>query len=139
MRQGRGIDVKALLDSIENEETAVAEDGDAGKSNRATGLFDAQSNFGKTVFQKLCKLRANNEKRIQFRRSVLGRDADYVGHIPKRELQRALDGYCEFTEAELSLLAENLSTVDVKSSTARMDLDYSLLLLLLMDPLERSP
>ena len=50
-------------------------------------------NFGKTLFKKLCKLRANDQARQEFRVSMLNRDPDLVGYVTKKDLQRVRNGH----------------------------------------------
>lgn len=110
--------------------------GGAGADSRArAGAKDAED-FGKTLFKKLCKVRASPEKRELFRGATLKKDEDLVGHISKRDLQRVLDQNMDLTDAESLLLMENLGFTD---GTHRTDIQYSFLLLMLHEPIPNSP
>ncbi len=88
------------------------------------------SEFGKNLFKKIFKLRANSDKRFLFRSAILSKDSDMNGYINKRDLQRLLDGnqYIDLSDEESCLLIENLL---IKDSS---NIDYSLLLLFLNEP-----
>lgn len=93
-----------------------------------------EDEFCKTMYQKLCKLRSNNTKCDQFREGIMSRDPDLNGRITTRELQRTIEKYVDFTEAEFNLLAENLCFID---GNFKKDIDYSFLLLLLYEPINK--
>ena len=136
------VDVKTLLDTLENEDHVAEGKGDGKGIGRGWSTEGLSNNFGKSVFQKLCKLRSNREKRDAFRRVILGRDADCTGTVAKKELQRALDGVTDLSEAEISLLVENLSVGEGSSAShgnSKAMVDYPLLLLLLMEPIQHVP
>ena len=125
------IKVKVLLEKLEAEETKGR-----GRFGRPHGPETASTiDFGKTMFQKLCKLRADASKKDQFREALMGRDPDLNGRITIRDLQRTTDKFCEFTEAETNLLSENLCFVD---GNFKKDIDYSLLLLIVHEPVKKS-
>ena len=62
-------------------------------------------------------------------------DSELVGYTTKQDLQRVLDSHLDLSDAETGLLTENLCFVD---GSHRNDIDYSLLLLLLSEPLPRA-
>ena len=91
--------------------------------------------FGKALFKKLCKLRANESKKDEFRKAILSKDSEIVGHINRRDFQRALDNFLDLSEEESALLAENISYTDGRHMH---DIDYPIVLLILYEPLEKS-
>ena len=128
-RRGR-INIETFLDNIENI---------TGKDLK-TNIVKQTSNlegeaFGKTLFKKLCKLRANENSRVEFRKILMMEDIELVGYISKNNLQKVLDKQLDLSDAEGSLLIENLCFTD---GSHRNDVDYSLLLLLLNEPLKRN-
>lgn len=127
------VKMASVLDSVEKLEVALSSTGKSGLFGRGKGSKDAE-NFGKCMFQKLCKLRANSVKCEEFRRTLMERDPDLVGYLNKRDLQRALDRFTDLTDAESNLLTENLCFAD---GSHRSDIDYSLLLLVLLEPIEK--
>jgi hypothetical protein len=64
------------------------------------------------------------------------KDSELNGRISKREFQRAVDGCMDMTDAESSLLLENLTLPDGSHPN---DVDYFLLLLILLEPFKKSP
>ena len=91
--------------------------------------------FGKGLFKKLCKLRSNEPQCDEFRKAVMSKDGEMVGHISRRDFQRALDHCVELTEEEAGLLAENCGFVDGRHAH---DIDYPSVLLLLYEPMEKN-
>jgi Ca2+-binding EF-hand superfamily protein len=92
-------------------------------------------NFGSTLFKKICKLRANDSARADFRESVINQDPDMNGYINRKKLQKILDSKLDLSESEGALLIENMFLSDRKNGS---EVDYSLLLLFLCEPLRRS-
>jgi Ca2+-binding EF-hand superfamily protein len=92
-------------------------------------------NFGSTLFKKICKLRANDSARADFRDSVINQDPDMNGYINRKKLQKILDSKLDLSESEGALLIENMFLSDRKNGS---EVDYSLLLLFLCEPLRRS-
>jgi Ca2+-binding EF-hand superfamily protein len=92
--------------------------------------------FSKNLFRKLCKVRASHDKHEQFRAAILQMDPEMVGHISKRDMQRVCDRHLDLTEPEGLLLFENLQFVD---GSHKSELDYSLLLLIMLEPINKSP
>ena len=129
-KKGR-INVPSFVAQIEKVETGKkvqSKDSIAGK--------DGSDLFGKSMFSKICRLRSNKEKREQFRNSMLLKDPDLEGRVARRDFLRTLDSYFELTDQEAALLSENLTLFDEKRES---DVGYSLLLLVLMEPLPKPP
>ena len=132
------INVSAMLEKLEAEEDKSG----AGRYGRMFGKSrggdkqPAQNyDFGKVMFKKICKLRANETKAGDCRAALMSKDPDLDGKFPQKDLERILNKYSDFSEAELNLLAENLGFVD---GSHRSELDYPLLLLLMHEPLDRA-
>ena len=92
--------------------------------------------FGKSMYSKICRLRANKDKSEHFRSSILQKDSTLTGSVSQRDFLHTLDIYFEFTDQEAALLCENLAFIDEKRDSG---IDYSLLLLILMEPFSKSP
>ena len=132
------INVSAMLEKLEAEEEKSGLHskygrlfGSKAKEKQATPDYD----FGKTMFKKICKIRANETKAKDCRAGLMSKDPDLDGKFPQKDLERVLLKFTDFSEAELNLLAENLGFVD---GSHRSELDYPLLLLLLHEPLNRA-
>ena len=91
--------------------------------------------FGKELFKKLCLVRSNKELHGEYRSAVVSKDEELNGHISRREFQKTVDRYLNLTDEESALLAENSGFVD---GTHKNDIDYTFVLKLLAEPLERS-
>ena len=65
-------------------------------------------NLGKSLYKKLCKLRAVETAKSNFRDSIILEDLDLVGYVSRNKLQRILDVKMDLTESESALLMENL-------------------------------
>lgn len=127
-KRGR-INIESFLETFESNI-------DISKNNaNSTTLLKENENFGKTLHKKICKLRSNDISRADFRKSVILEDPDMVGHIHRKKLQKILDSKLDLTESECGLLMENLLFPD---GTHRDSVEYSLLLLLLCEPLKRN-
>ena len=96
---------------------------------------ESQKEFGKGLFKKLCKVRSDPERRQAFRQAVIERDEDMTGHISRRDFQRAVDAHMDLSDEEAALLAENTGFID---GTHSADIDYTYVLKLLYEPLERT-
>ena len=92
-------------------------------------------NFGSTLFKKICKLRANDGARLEFRDAIINEDPDMNGYINRKKLQKILDSKLDLSESERALLIENLFLSDRMNGS---EVDYSLLLLFLSEPLRRN-
>jgi len=92
--------------------------------------------FGRALFKKICALRTNSKLVDDIRKEILSRDDDLKGYITSKDFQRILDKFADFTDEESELLAENMCFTD---GTHRNEIDYSLLLLFLMEPIPNSP
>ena len=126
-KKGR-VNVPAMIAELES----MSGEGDASGRNRGK---DGES-FGKELFKKLCLVRSKYDKAHEFRKSLIGKDAELVGHVNRRDLQRAVDHSLDLTDAESALLSENLCFSD---GTHANDLDYSFLLLILFEPISKVP
>jgi Ca2+-binding EF-hand superfamily protein len=131
------INVAAMLEKLEADEDKAGLSrysrlfGSKGKDKHTVQNYD----FGKVMFKKICKLRANSSKAGDCRAALMGHDPDLDGKFPQRDLERSLNKYADFSEAELNLLAENLGFVD---GSHRSEIDYPLLLLLMHEPLDHA-
>eukprot|EP01032_Pedospumella_encystans_P020445 gene20445-23223_t len=148
--QRRGsINMKKLLEHLENENTLsttlrASTDKMMSYVNRSGTLGTSMGltrggkdlSFGKELFKKICKLRANADRVEEFRRGIFERDSELVGHISKKDIQHVLDHKMDLRDEESALLIENLVFSD---GSHRNELDYSFLLLMLLEPLETPP
>jgi Ca2+-binding EF-hand superfamily protein len=131
------VNVSAMLEKLEAEDEKSGLGrysrlfGGKGKDKEANKNYD----FGKDMFKKICKLRANETRSGDCRAALISKDPDLDGKFPQKDLERTLNKYSDFSEAELNLLAENLGFVD---GSHRSELDYPQLLLLLHEPLDRA-
>ena len=128
-KRGR-INVEALCDALE------AESDKDSKSRAKAAAGKEDGGIGRSMFKKLCKLRAGTSKAAleqleELRQGILEQDKDLVGRITRRELQRLLDRYADLTDEESALLEENLGFPDGMHSHS---VDYPLLLLVLAEP-----
>ena len=136
-KRGR-VNVDAFLEAFAGKDPGTGRESPlrAARDSLSAAMHHKDSELhGKAVFKKLCKLRANDAARADLRVSLLSRDPDLAGHMTKRELQRVLDSHLDLTDPEAALLTENLCFAD---GTRRSDIDYPLLLLLLLEPVPRS-
>jgi len=92
------------------------------------------NDFGKGLFKKICLLRSNKEKSDAFRKSLLSKDSDMTGHIPRRDFQRALEHGFELTDEEAALLCENMAYTDGRHAH---DIDYASVLLMMFEPQDK--
>jgi hypothetical protein len=127
------INFKAIMESLEAEDAQNKNKSSIFGGSTAAKMSDS---FGKGLFKKICKVRANAEKRIELRRALLERDVELVGFLAQRDFQRVIDHKMDLSDEESALLAENLTFTD---GTHSHDIDYSLLLLVMMDPIHNSP
>ena len=129
-QRGGAINFKAIMDILEAEDP----------QNKSRNFFGATTkmsdSFGKGLFKKICKVRSNAERRNELRRGLIERDHEMVGFLAQRDFQRVIDHKMDLTDEEAALLAENLTFTD---GSHRLDIDYSLLLLVMMDPINNSP
>jgi Ca2+-binding EF-hand superfamily protein len=139
-KKGR-INVEGFLDQLDRVEVGRTKDGAVDKEygtmfgkSMFTADKDAGNTFGKSMFVKICKLRSNAAKRDEFRKSLLQKDASNSGRISKRDFLRILDSFFDLTDQEAALLCENLTDFEDKRS---VDVDYGLLLIVLMEPLSK--
>ena len=110
--------------------------GEKAKTSPISSLsIKENENFGKSLHKKLCKLRAIETARANFRDSIILEDPDLLGYISRNKLQRVLDVKMDLTESECALLMENLLFPD---GAHKGNMDYSLLLLFLREPLKKN-
>ena len=144
-RSGR-VPVDALLERMDSENVVVKKEKDG-----SSGSVEEADSFGKTLWKKICKIRASRRgDGASLRKAFLEADKDGQGRISKRDLQRLLDKHTDLTDPEAALLEENLELFDAKSSahaslrasTAAASsanyVDYPLMLLMLHEPLQES-
>jgi len=129
------VNIPVMLEKLETDDSKSGK-----RYSRLLGGKKAETDskdydFGKNMFRKLCTLRADLAKKDRFREAIMGRDPDLNGRITIRDLQRTTDNFLDLTEAESNLLTENLCFVD---GNFKKDIDYSLLLLILHEPLTKS-
>lgn len=129
-KRGR-INIESFIENFENIHGSTINKNDEKKIL----LIKDSENFGKTLFKKLCKLRSNDSNKTEFRKVLLSDDLEQNGFISKKKLQRILDRLLDLTDAEGALLIENLTFTD---NTKKNEIDYSLLLLLLYEPIKRN-
>ena len=135
-KRGR-VNVETFLDAFDGGSTVARDKSESPLKAALSATMGGKDteNYGKTLFKKLCKLRANDQARQELRVSMLNRDPDLVGYVTKKDLQRVMDNNMDLTDAEAALLAENVSFTD---GSRRNDIDYSLLLLILLEPIARN-
>lgn len=156
------INIESFLEKVHSH--SVDTDG-SNENNYFSFLHNSthhhSDNFGKKMTKKILKLRSNIDKRDSFRVALLKLDTEMSGTIPQRDLQRLLDSneYIDFKDTESSLLIENLrlcedkltncattdqskdqldqpkSSMDVQSNTDTNNIPYSMLLLILHEPM----
>ena len=129
------VDVGLFLDKMEEE--AKLTSGIATVENNADN-----DTFSKSLFNKLCKLRSNQQKLLDFRSAILKCDNFRDGHCSKRDILKILDNMLDLTDAESGLLLENLGFYEAADRNKNQDknllIDYPLLLLILQEPLSNS-
>lgn len=135
--KNKQLTIKSFLELMEKENLGAS---GTSRMSRLLGSKNAtteskENEFCKKMYQKLCQLRSNESKRDRFREGILQRDPDLNGRITIRELERTIEKYVDFTEAEFNLLAENLCFID---GNFKKDIDYSFLLLVLFEPIHKS-
>ncbi|NDD93320.1 hypothetical protein EBZ37_14720, partial [bacterium] len=106
-KRGR-INIEALCEALESESEK-----DRARGKTASAKDKDDGGIGRSMFKKLCKLRAGSTKAAveqleELRSGLLEHDRDLVGRITRRELQRLLDRFADLTDEESALLEENL-------------------------------
>ena len=131
------VDVRSLLTKLEelpvfdkSLRTSKVGTKTSSYSNSAVG-----KNLGKSLYKKLCYLRASYNQVHGIRSALLACDVSLSGTIQRDEMVKVCDKYIPMlNDVEIQVLLENLGTNKSMRTHMALTMDYRVLLLLLFEP-----